>query len=312
RWALSQERIDQMAAAGKVRINPRIIYVDCRGETVQGMPELLYDSEAVGNEWLDIPGYAQRHHFATENAEALLRRVIESSTRPGDWVMDFFLGSGTTVAVAHQMGRRWIGIEMGQHFWEVILPRMKRVLFGERSALARELNWRGGGVFKYQVVEQFEDTLENLDLESLEPATARSGVEHREPALEQLWEALCARRCPAPLNDPFRHHLAVYRSHAGPTMPVDWPESFAYFMGMTVQRIRFEEALGRPYLAVLGEKQGEPVAAVWRPLAGLSFARDREVILRLVREWQPRYIYANGDAAVPGFRSVEVEVYQNW
>ncbi|RLF80448.1 site-specific DNA-methyltransferase, partial [Thermococci archaeon] len=107
----------------------------------------------------DIPGYAQRHHFPTENSEELLKRIIESSSGKGDLVMDFFLGSGTTTAVAHKLKRRWIGIEMGEHFSSVVLFRMKKVLAGEKSGISKEVKWQGGGFFKYYELEQFEQTL---------------------------------------------------------------------------------------------------------------------------------------------------------
>ena len=166
RWALSQERIDQFEKAGKVRINEQFTYVDCRGVEAKGIPELLYDTEIVGNEWLDIPGYSQAQHFPTENSEILLKRVIESTSNEGDLVMDFFLGSGTTVAVAHKLGRKWLGVEMGEHFYTVVLPRMKRVLFYDKSGISKEKDVKeryneqnAGGFFKYYELEQFEDAL---------------------------------------------------------------------------------------------------------------------------------------------------------
>jgi adenine specific DNA methylase Mod/very-short-patch-repair endonuclease len=166
RWALSQERIDQYEKKGKVRINDQYTYVDCRGVETKGIPELLYDTEVVGNEWLDIPGYSQAQHFPTENSEILLKRVIESTSNEGDLVMDFFLGSGTTVAVAHKLGRKWIGVEMGEHFYTIVLPRMKRVLFYDKSGISKEKDVqkrynpeKAGGFFKYYALEQFEDTL---------------------------------------------------------------------------------------------------------------------------------------------------------
>jgi adenine-specific DNA-methyltransferase len=166
RWALSQERIDQFEKQGKVRINDQYTYVDCRGVETKGIPELLYDTEIVGNEWLDIPGYSQAQHFPTENSETLLKRVIESTSNEGDLVMDFFLGSGTTVAVAHKLGRKWLGVEMGEHFYTVVLPRMKRVLFYDKSGISKEKDVReryneqsAGGFFKYYELEQFEDAL---------------------------------------------------------------------------------------------------------------------------------------------------------
>ncbi len=91
RWALSQERISKFEKEGKIRINEESSYVDCKGNLIKGVPELLYDTETVGNEWLDMPGYSQSHHFPTENSEILLKRVIESTSNEGDLVMDFFL-----------------------------------------------------------------------------------------------------------------------------------------------------------------------------------------------------------------------------
>jgi len=95
-----------------------------------------------------------------------LRRVIESTSNEGDLVFDFFLGSGTTTAVAHKLGRRWIGVEMGEHFYSIILPRMKKVLFYDKSGISKEKDVQekynkenAGGFFKYCELEQFEDVL---------------------------------------------------------------------------------------------------------------------------------------------------------
>lgn len=160
RWALSQERIDKFAEKGKIRLNEDLEYIDCRGKKIKGVPELLYDFEIVGNEWLDIPGYSQAQHFSTENSEILLKRVIESTSNDGDLVMDFFLGSGTTTAVAHKLDRKWIGVEMGEHFYTVALPRMKKVLAYDKSGISKEVKeYQGGGFFKYYELEQYEEAL---------------------------------------------------------------------------------------------------------------------------------------------------------
>jgi hypothetical protein len=74
--------------------------------------------------------------------------------------MDFFLGSGTTTAVAHKLGRKWIGVEMGEHFYTVALPRMKKVLFYDKSGISKEVKeYKGGGFFKYYELEQYEEAL---------------------------------------------------------------------------------------------------------------------------------------------------------
>jgi len=113
-------------------------------------------------DWTSIEGYARNWSFLTENSEILLKRVIESTSNENDLVMDFFLGSGTTIAVTHKLGRKWIGVEMGEHFYTVVLPRMKKVLFYDKSGISKELKeYQGGGFFKYYELEQYEETLTN-------------------------------------------------------------------------------------------------------------------------------------------------------
>lgn len=88
--------------------------------------------------------------FATPKPERLIKRVIELATKEGDWVLDSFLGSGTTIAVAHKMNRRWIGIELGEHAVTHCLPRIKKVVKGEdKGGITGAVNWKGGGGFKF-------------------------------------------------------------------------------------------------------------------------------------------------------------------
>lgn len=117
------------------------------------------DSVVADNNWLDIRGYSNQWGFKTENSEILLARILTNLTQPGEIVMDFFLGSGTTVCAAHKLGRKWIGIEVGEHFRTIVLPRMKKVLSGEQSGISEQVNWQGGGFFKYYELEQYEDAM---------------------------------------------------------------------------------------------------------------------------------------------------------
>lgn len=87
--------------------------------------------------------------FGTPKPERLIQRVINISTRPGDLVLDSFLGSGTTAAVAHKMGRRWIGVELGDHAYTHCAIRMKKVVEGEQGGISKAQNWQGGGGFKF-------------------------------------------------------------------------------------------------------------------------------------------------------------------
>lgn len=87
--------------------------------------------------------------FSTPKPEALLQRILHIATNPGDLVLDSFLGSGTTAAVAHKMGRRWIGIEMGEHAATHCLPRLQKVIAGEPGGISQAVGWQGGGGFRF-------------------------------------------------------------------------------------------------------------------------------------------------------------------
>ncbi|MBP9888116.1 MAG: site-specific DNA-methyltransferase [Leptospiraceae bacterium] len=85
-----------------------------------------------------------------QKPELLLQRVLQLATNPGDTVLDCFGGSGTTFAVAHKMGRNWVGVEIGNHADTHIIPRMIKVLNGEdQSGISKAVNWKGGGSFSY-------------------------------------------------------------------------------------------------------------------------------------------------------------------
>ena len=86
--------------------------------------------------------------FATPKPERLLKRILDIATQPDDLVVDIFLGSGTTTAVAQKMGRRWIGIEMGEHANTHCLPRLQKVIDGEQGGISKAVNWQGGGSFR--------------------------------------------------------------------------------------------------------------------------------------------------------------------
>jgi adenine-specific DNA-methyltransferase len=88
--------------------------------------------------------------FDTPKPEKLIQRIFDLATNPGDLVLDSFLGSGTTAAVAHKMGRRWIGIELGDHCATHCLPRLKKVVDGaDPGGITASVGWKGGGGFRY-------------------------------------------------------------------------------------------------------------------------------------------------------------------
>lgn len=94
----------------------------------------LFDGEAV---------------FGTPKPEKLIQRIIQLSSEEGDTILDFFMGSGTTQAVAHKMKRKYIGIEQMEYIESVSVERMKKVIAGEQGGISEDMNWQGGGEFVY-------------------------------------------------------------------------------------------------------------------------------------------------------------------
>ncbi len=91
-----------------------------------------------------------KNPFSTPKPEKLLERILQLATKSGDLVLDSFAGSGTTGAVAHKMGRRWIMIELGEHCHTHIIPRLQKVIDGvDQGGISAAVNWQGGGGFQY-------------------------------------------------------------------------------------------------------------------------------------------------------------------
>ncbi len=179
-WTYGQENIKQMETEKRIRLKCRNcghIHTEgdwkgcpkCKSKEDVKVEYLLSPTEVkqIDSNWTDISGYTSNWDFQTENSEILLKRVIESTSNEGDLVMDFFLGSGTTTAVAHKLGRKWIGVEMGEHFYSVVLPRMKKILAYDKSGISKEVkDYQGGGFFKYYEIEQYEEALANTVYEN--------------------------------------------------------------------------------------------------------------------------------------------------
>lgn len=87
--------------------------------------------------------------FGTPKPERLIHRILTLATNENDLILDSFLGSGTTAAVAHKMNRRWIGIEMGDHAKTHCVARLQKVIDGEQGGISKDVNWQGGGGFRF-------------------------------------------------------------------------------------------------------------------------------------------------------------------
>jgi len=277
------------------------------------IPEIKNPPKKVDSNWTNIHSYSQDPQFPTRNAEDLLRRVIESSSNEGDLILDFFLGSGTTTATAHKLKRKWIGIEMGEHFWTIVLPRMKKVLFYDKSGISKEKDVKekynektAGGFFKYHTLEQYEDALENIEFEEAQKTLYDLPDYFVKYMLE--WETKNSKTFFKidELKDPFNYKLKIIENYHQKIVNVDLVETLNYLLGLNVSKYKVLEENGRKYVFVFGEKEDKRIAIVWRSTKDIDFEMDKKIIENNIKEFNPDEIYINGDALVKGFRAIEL------
>ena len=125
------------------------IYADSR----RGTPiKTIWHHEEVGSNRTsktEINFLFGNNKFATPKPEKLLQKIINAASNEGDIILDSFLGSGTTAAVAHKMNRNWIGIELEKTCYTHCIPRLKKVIDGEQGGISKNIGWKGGGGFKF-------------------------------------------------------------------------------------------------------------------------------------------------------------------
>ena len=159
-WRWSWETMQEKMSTGEIRFSDDETRIIRRTylEEMGGLPPstLWTDLEVTGhtrkakyelkNLFPEIPVTSL---FSTPKPELVVNYVLQLATEPGDLVLDSFLGSGTTAAVAHKMGRRYIGIELGEHCYTHCIPRLQAVVDGEQGGISKAQNWKGGGGFKF-------------------------------------------------------------------------------------------------------------------------------------------------------------------
>jgi adenine-specific DNA-methyltransferase len=116
--------------------------------------------------------------FSYPKNEKILESIIEFTTQPGDLVLDFFAGSGTTAAVAHKMGRRWIAVEQMDYIDDLTARRLKKVIGGEQGGISVSANWKGGGSFVYAELAQWNAKLAD-DIRDAPDAAALAPLRNR-------------------------------------------------------------------------------------------------------------------------------------
>jgi adenine-specific DNA-methyltransferase len=160
-WRWSRETLEEKIKTGEIRfthdgksIRRRTYLIDMKGLPPSNLWADLIETGHNRQAKYELKNlFSDRNVtdlFSTPKPERLIKRILEIATNPGDLVLDSFAGSGTTGAVAHKMGRRWIMIELGEHCHTHIIPRLQKVIDGtDKGGISEAVGWQGGGGFRY-------------------------------------------------------------------------------------------------------------------------------------------------------------------
>jgi adenine-specific DNA-methyltransferase len=156
-WSVNKDRFQELVSDNRIHFGkdgngiPRLkkFLTDVQDGIVS---KTIWTYKEVGSNQdakKEVKAFNSKDSFGTPKPEKLLERVIFLGSKPDDLVLDSFLGSGTTAAVAHKMGRRYIGIELGEHAKTHCYPRLRQVVDGEQGGISKSVDWNGGGGFKF-------------------------------------------------------------------------------------------------------------------------------------------------------------------
>lgn len=205
-WGATEPVFDDYMAEGRVYFpkqgNGRPRIKQYQGEEKGLVPMTWWDASEAGDnqeakkEILAL--FPDIDPFSTPKPERLIHRILTVASNEGDLVLDSFLGSGTTAAVAHKMRRRWIGVELGEHCDSFVVPRLKSVVDGkDQGGVTEATDWKGGGGFRYFTLapsllekDQFDNWIINkkYNAELLAQAICKLEGFNYEPSEADYWQ----------------------------------------------------------------------------------------------------------------------------
>ena len=248
-------------------------------------------------------------------------RVCNSGS--GSLILDYFAGSGTTghaiINLNREDGRRrkFILVEMGDHFETVLLPRIKKVTFTpqwkdgkpKRVATPEEAE-RGPRIVKYIRLESYEDALNNIDFDDTSTQRALQFDDYLLKYMLQ-WETKRSQTLlnVEKLSRPFCYTLHIHADGQTRKQIADIPETFNYLLGLQVRTRRVHDDDGRRYLVYRGQnREGRRVVVIWRETEGWQksdFERDKEFVSEQKLTAGADQIFVNGDSFIPKSRALE-------
>jgi adenine-specific DNA-methyltransferase len=321
-WKFGQENIDQKIKVKELRLYCR----DCNHIHSEGKidscpkcgslnlnPKYLVkatDKKVLGTNWGDISGYSNTTGFSTENAEVLLKRIIENSSSEGDFVIDFFLGSGTTIAVAEKLNRKWIGVEMGKYFEEYPLSRIKKAIYGTKNGVEDERKTKSS-IIKIQKLEQYEDALNNIDFKKPSTLAKKSKDYKIKYMLEfETKESKVFLNLDA-LDNPFDYKLNAEFDNEFKETNIDLIETFNYIAGIQVRSILRLQDQKITYVVVKGLRNDKETIIIWRnKTENFDPKKDKEFIKNEILKEEFDEILVNGNSLVEDAKSID-EIFKS-
>ena len=201
--------------------------------------------------------------------EKLINRIFESTTEKGELILDYFAGSATSGAVALKSGRRFINVEANDYFDEIPLLRIKNTLYGDKSGVTNLYQWKGGGCVKYIRLEQYEDTLNNLE-EPKKPVEFMSTSSDEFVEDYMLQYMLQTETNSRMVKDeyflhPFSVKMKITRLNEQKDTDVDIVETFNYLIGLHVESMIWP---ADNVCIVFGHQHGKdkPTIVIWRDM----------------------------------------------
>lgn len=285
----------------------RLLFYSDRLRELDGQ---LVTVEALSDIWDDILPNDLHNEGGVElkkgkKSESLIKRILEITTEKDDYVLDFFVGSGTSTAVAHKMERKYIGIEMAEYFNSKTLNRMKNTLFGEQKGISKSLKYKGSGVFNYIKLEQYEDSLNNIQFDEELPEL---------PFEERIKYIInhSANNSSSLLNikkfeTPFDYYMEIINSNERELRKIDLVATFNLLLGINVNQTISKIENGIKYRIILGEKLEELYCIIWRDFKSeIDLEQEREWIYKQSWYRESSTLYCNADNAIKAL-SIEKE-----
>lgn len=324
-WRWSEESIKYKISTNEIifsedesRIIRKIYLCDQEGRT----PEDIWSGDTFGttrSATNDLKNYFTFSPFDTPKPKELIMRIIELLQDSQVICLDFFAGSGTTAHAVLNLNkedngnRKYILVEMGEYFDTILKHRIQKVMFSD--------NWKDGNpqsndgishIFKYQTLEQYEDTLNNIDFTD-SGSVQRTLMDMEGYFLRYMLDFETQENSPCrfnvtKLNKPFSYTLKIARGNELREEIVDLVETFNYLLGIHVKQIKTYDNKGTYYKVVVGKKDEEEIVIIWRDTEYIDLKVDKAFIEgTILSDSKPSKTYINADFHVERALHIEPE-----